>query len=281
MFVAPEYQIGGSDRYHRTTWKNVGSFANPTPTGTTEGNGDTSYNVGQTSGVAYIVVDTSRYSDYNQIPNLSAGWLQFYHHRSGAGNYLRWISGQTQTYGALTDEVTCSVDTSSYEDNDDYSVARGLYPFNGKINGGFININFNSRTGYKGTLSGTESLYVDTYVGLHTTAVNKTSLRETYNNALISHIDKWYVDNSKTALSTMNYTDYYDQLKKTGEALCDPTAYSMNANSTLEGYVTAWSKAIDSAFDSSMYFYVPETIYINPIVSSSKYNFQYLSLIHI
>lgn len=275
VFVAPEYQIGGSDRYHRTTWKNVGSFANPTPTGTTEGNGDTSYNVGQTSGVAYIVVDTSRYSDYNQIPNLSAGWLQFYHHRSGAGNYLRWISGQTQTYGALTNEVTCSVDTSSYEDNDDYSVARGLYPFNGKINGGFININFNSRTGYKGTLSGTESLYVDTYVGLHTTAVNKTSLRETYNNALISHIDKWYVDNSKTALSTMNYTDYYDQLKKTGEALCDPTAYSMNANSTLEGYVTAWSKAIDSAFDSSMYFYVPETIYINPIVSSSKYNFQY------
>lgn len=274
VFVAPEYQIGGSDRYHRTTWTNVGSFANPTPTGTTEGNGDTSYNVGQTSGVAYIVVDTSRYSDYNQIPNLSAGWLQFYHHRSGAGNHLRFIEGQTQTYGALTDAVTCSVDTSSYEDNDDYSVARGLYPFNGKINGGFININFNSRTGYK-DLGGTESLYVSTYVGLHTTAVNKTSLRETYNNALISHIDKWYVDNSKTALSTMNYTDYYDQLKKTGEALCDPTAYSMNANSTLEGYVTAWSKAIDSAFDSSMYFYVPETIYINPIVSSSKYNFQY------
>ena len=274
VFVAPSHQVGGSDRYHRTTWKNVGSFANPTPTGTTEGNGDTPYSVAQTSGVAYIVVDTSRYSDYNQIPNLSAGWLQFYHHRSGAGNYLRWISGQTQTYGALTDEVTCSVDTSSYEDNDDYSVARGLYPFNGKINGGFININFNSRTGYK-DLVGTESLYVSTYVGLHTTAVNKTSLRETYNNALISHIDKWYVDNSKTALSTMNYTDYYDQLKKTGEALCDPTAYSMNANSTLEGYVTAWSKAIDSAFDSSMYFYVPETIYINPIVSSSKYNFQY------
>lgn len=275
VFVAPSHQVGGSDRYHRTTWTNVGSFANPTPTGTTEGNGDTSYNVGQTSGVAYIVVDTSRYSDYNQIPNLSAGWLQFYHHRSGAGNYLRFIVGQTQTYGALTDEVTCSVDTSSYEDHDDYSVARGLYPFNGKINGGFINIKFNSRTGYKGALSGTESLYVDTYVGLHTTTVNKTSLRETYNNALISHIDKWYVDNSKTALSTMNYTDYYNQLKTTGEALCDPTAYSMNANSTLEGYVTAWGKAIDSAFDSSMYFYVPETIYINPIASSSKYNFQY------
>lgn len=275
VFVAPSSQVGGSDRYHRTTWTNVGSFANPTPTGTTEGNGDTSYNVSQTSGVAYIVVDTSRYSDYNQIPDLSAGWLQFYHHRSGAGNYLRYIVGQTQTYGALTDEVTCSVDTSSYEDNDDYSVARGLYPFNGKINGGFINIKFNSRTGYKGALSGTESLYVDTYVGLHTTAVNKTSLRETYNNALISHIDKWYVDNSKTALSTMNYTDYYNQLKTTGEALCDPTAYSMNANSTLEGYVTTWGKAIDSAFDSSMYFYVPETIYINPIASSSKYNFQY------
>lgn len=274
VFVAPSHQVGGSDRYHKTTWTNVGSFANPTPTGTTEGNGDTPYSVAQTSGVAYIVVDTSRYSNYNQIPNLSAGWLQFYHHRSGAGNYLRWISGQTQTYGALTDEVTCSVDTSSYEDNDNYSVARGLYPFNGKINGGFININFNSRTGYK-DLGGTESLYVSTYVGLHTTAVNKTSLRETYNNALISHIDKWYVDNSKTALSTMNYTDYYDQLKKTGEALCDPTAYSMNANSTLEGYVTAWSKAIDSAFDSSMYFYVPETIYINPIASGSKYNFQY------
>lgn len=275
VFVAPSSQVGGSDRYHRTTWTNVGSFANPTPTGTTEGNGDTSYNVSQTSGVAYIVVDTSRYSDYNQIPNLSAGWLQFYHHRSGAGNYLRFIEGQTQTYGALTDAVTCSVDTSSYEDNDDYSVARGLYPFNGKINGGFINIKFNSRTGYKGALSGTESLYVDTYVGLHTTTVNKTSLRETYNNALISHIDKWYVDNSKTALSTMDYTDYYNQLKTTGEALCDPTAYSMNANSTLEGYVTTWGKAIDSAFDSSMYFYVPETIYINPVVSSSKYNFQY------
>ncbi len=269
VFVAPAYQIGGSDRYHRTRWTNVGSFANPTPTGTTEGNGDTSYNVGQTSGVAYIVVDTSRYSDYNQIPNLSAGWLQFYHHRSGAGNYLRWISGQTQTYGALTDEVTCSVDTSSFEDNDDYSVARGLYPFNGKINGGFININFNSRTGYKGTLSGTESLYVDTYVGLHTTAVNKTSLRETYNKAILSHIDKVYIDQSKTALSTMDYSEYYNRLKSAAEALCDPTAYSMNADSTLDGYVNSWGKAIESVFDISMYFYVPEVIYLKPTTDST------------
>lgn len=262
----------GAPRYY-TDFTSYGSYASPNPTGTISGHCNAS---GYQTGVAYMVVDTSRFSDYNQIPNLSAGFITTYKLNGGNRSQLNWIKGLTTARAEMnaSEAVTCLPDTGDYNETGLYSRAYGLYSLNGPIySGGFL-LTYH----YEHAISlyvGHRATEFEMSIGIHTTTVNKTSLRETYNEALVSHIDKWYVDNSKTALSTMNYADYYNQLKTTGEALCDPTAYSMNANSTLAGYVTNWSKAIDTAFDSSMYFYVPETIYINPVVSSSKYNFQY------
>lgn len=274
VFVAPNHLVGDDNRYHRTAWTNVGSFANPNPTGTTTGNADSSYTENVTTGVAYLVVDTSRFSNYSQIPNFSAGWLQFYHHRSGNGNYLASITGKDQNYNDLSDAITCSVDTSSYKDNDDYSVARGLYAVNGKVRAGFFNLEFTSKTGYKANLgitSVTETLKVDTYVGVHTTAVNKTSLRETYNAALHSNIDTVNVAKAKTALSTMDYTTYYNQLKSAAEKLCNPTEYlNASADSTLQGYVDNYTDAIASTNGADVYFYVPEAIYTKPQLLESS-----------
>lgn len=273
VFVMPTRSENKWPNYY-TNFTSYGSFANPNPTGTISA--DCKDSNGALTGVAYMVVDTSRFSNYNQIPNLSAGYVSTYKEKGKHSSSLEWIVGKTTTLGDMTESITCSPDTSKYDEDGQFSRAYGLYKINGAIYSGGFQLAFRYKQ-YSRIAFGVDNDGINqtTAIGIHTTVINKTSLRETYNNALISHIDKWYVDNSKTALSTMNYTDYYNQLKTTGEALCDPTAYSMNANSTLEGYVTAWSKAIDSAFDSSMYFYVPETIYINPIVSSSKYNFQY------
>lgn len=44
-------------------------------------------------GVMKITIDTSRFPNYNQVPNLSAGWAQFRHDRDGGESRLCWISG--------------------------------------------------------------------------------------------------------------------------------------------------------------------------------------------
>ena len=68
----------GFDSYENT---DVGDVIYPDPD-----------NSGTTNAKATITIDTSRYNNYNQIPNLSVGYAQYYHYREGSGNFIYWIA---------------------------------------------------------------------------------------------------------------------------------------------------------------------------------------------
>ncbi|MGN1479100.1 MAG: hypothetical protein ACI4XH_04980, partial [Acutalibacteraceae bacterium] len=255
-----------------TNFTNYGTYASPNPTGTIDGDCQAS---GYQTGVAYIVVDTSRYSNYNQIPYLSAGFVTTYKKDGGAESVLSWIQGKTASLGALDVNIYCSNDTGDHDEDGTYSRTYGLYSINGPIYNGGFQLAFHYRHGVSIALVGTRTFKQTTAIGIHTTTVSKENLRITYNKALHSNIDLVNVNASKSALSSMDYATYYSQLKSSGEALCDPTSYSMSQNSTLDGYVTTWNKAISNALDTAVYFYVPEIIYLNPVASNSQYSFKY------
>ena len=232
---------------------------------------------GITLGMAYIVVDTSRYSNYNQIPYLSAGYAQFYHDQDGNGNKLNSIKSVkrynkgSSTSIAYDGTIYCDVDTSNYKDHDSYSVARGLYKFNGSIIEGLVTFDTWFFNGYKHFVGYTESIGVHHYNGLFTETVNKQTLRTVYNDASHSHIDY------KTYSS--GYSAYYTELKSVAETLCNPQLYSKTTTS-LSGTASGSVKAIETSIvnstttaDNYVYFYVPEVIYLTP----GKTTFQYYS----
>ena len=139
-------------------------------------------------GVMKITIDTSRFPNYNQVPNLSAGWAQFRHDRDGGDSRLYWISGvngstaSDMSQSGLTGAtITTAADTSSIEGN--VSWARGLYALNGTVTGGDHLMVFCYRNAYKPYV-GNQSI-VRTYAGvkLNVTAVNKAALRNAVFNA--------------------------------------------------------------------------------------------------
>lgn len=239
---------------------------------------------GITLGMAYIVVDTSRYTNYNQIPYLSAGYAQFYHDLDGNGNKLNSIKSVkrydkgSSTSIAYDGTIYCDVDTSNYTDHDSYSVARGLYKFNGSIRDGLVTFDTWFYNGYKHISGYTESIGVHHYNGLYTEKVNKQTLRTVYNDASHSHIDY------KTYSS--GYSAYYTELKSVAETLCNPQLYSKKTTS-LSGTASGSVKAIETSIvnstttaDNYVYFYVPEAIYLTPSTAASTdsgtYSAQYV-----
>ena len=278
-FVYNRGSRGKNELFYDTTSISVPSSYSGTVTGDVSitNTGDGVIGSGITLGMAYIVVDTSRYTNYNQIPYLSAGYAQFYHDLDGNGNKLNSIKSVkrynkgSSTSIAYDGTIYCDVDTSNYTDHDSYSVARGLYKFNGSVIDGLVTFDTWFYNGYKHFVGYTESIGVHHYNGLYTETVNKQTLRTVYNDASHSHIDY------KTYSS--GYSAYYTELKSVAETLCNPQLYSKTTTS-LSGTASGSVKAIETSIvnstttaDNYVYFYVPEVIYLTP----GKTTFQYYS----
>ena len=278
-FVYNRPTRGQNELYYDTTSISVPSSYSGNVAGNVSitNTGDGVIGSGITLGMAYIVVDTSRYTNYNQIPYLSAGYAQFYHDQDGNGNKLNSIKSVkrydkgSSTSIAYDGTIYCDVDTSNYKDHDSYSVARGLYKFNGSIIEGLVTFDTWFFNGYKHFVGYTESIGVHHYNGLFTETVNKQTLRTVYNDASHSHIDY------KTYSS--GYSAYYTELKSVAETLCNPQLYSKTTTS-LSGTASGSVKAIETSIvnstttaDNYVYFYVPEVIYLTP----GKTTFQYYS----
>ena len=278
-FVYNRPTRGQNELYYDTTSISVPSSYSGNVAGNVSitNTGDGVIGSGITLGMAYIVVDTSRYSNYNQIPYLSAGYAQFYHDQDGNGNKLNSIKSVkrynkgSSTSIAYDGTIYCDVDTSNYKDHDSYSVARGLYKFNGSIIEGLVTFDTWFFNGYKHFVGYTESIGVHHYNGLFTETVNKQTLRTVYNDASHSHIDY------KTYSS--GYSAYYTELKSVAETLCNPQLYSKTTTSLI-GTASGSVKAIETSIvnstttaDNYVYFYVPEVIYLTP----GKTTFQYYS----
>ena len=266
-----EGQRGDSDIHFETSYTSVPKSYAETAAGTVTVKRQTSQ---CTTGTAYIVVDNSRYTNYNQIPYLSAGFAQFYHSQHGNGNRLVSIASNKYYYYENsqlkqgTTDVSCSVDTSNYKGGENNSIARGLFAFNGAVKTGLITFNFHFKNGYKlGPV--TETMHVYHHNALYTQVVNKSSLRTVYNAAAHSHIDQ---TNYGTA-----YSNYYTQLKTLAEKLCDPQAYTdLTTSLNVDSIETNLVKNL-TVKDDYVYFVAPEAIYLKPSVATSgTYSTQYV-----
>lgn len=228
------------------------------------------------TGVAYLLVDTSRYSNYKDIPNFRVGWLQLYAKSADRQNNVTNIYVATEAGTASADGYSVlGVDTGNFDNSNTNSCTRGLYTINGAISNGLKFVNFESRVTRDRGVSD-HRMFVYSNVGFHTTTWNQADLREGYNSALCTYVD--YQNLQKFASGQAgNYVEYYyNNLRSAGERLADPTDhYEESTLQNLKTYTETCKKAIREGSAPSIYFYVPETIYTNPIASNGKYNFSY------
>ncbi len=261
-FVRTSSRVYDGDVYYKTTgWSDYGSYADPTP----EGSGNENLQNTNTTGVAYIVADISRFTNYNQLPYFKAGWAQFTYHYHGTGNYL---SSMTVFDANANNEVSgysVNVNTGDYEDGDEdgKSFVRGLYAINGAIpsSATMYTLRINSHNGYKGMWTASVDAYL--HVGFYTQPVNKRTIRQQYQGALTSLCDYYNLINY-AKITTNSYTSLFDSIKSAGEKICDPTATEVSADPTLQSNIKDYSDAIANSFGSDLYFYVPEAIYTRP-----------------
>jgi hypothetical protein len=146
----PSTSGGGVFRYYDNTSRSKVWYAS----GDDSNNYNPSSMAGTTYGNANITIDTSRFSNFNQLPNLSCGYTQLFHHHEGAGNYLYnirnctyttsdaaayWRNGKcedmsTSSYIKTAATLYCSIDrTNEGSSTDNRSYVRGLYAINGAI----------------------------------------------------------------------------------------------------------------------------------------------------
>ncbi len=248
-----------------TTW---GSYSNPNPAGTTHKD---AFSAGATTsvltGVAYEVVDTSRFASYDQIPNFQVGFIRYFMERGGDYAYLDFIRLQDKadTYDtSATIYGNASVNRSDFDEDGSSARTWGLYTLNAPIQNGGKYIMYH----YTQDLTGfNRAIHMNFGIGLYTHAVNKDGLRRAYCQYLNSVIDN---------VNDSSFSTGYAYIKETGRRLCDPTCTS---GSTISGFsesdVKTWNDRVVSANSGALYFHVPETIYIKPNSNAFEYYVNY------
>ena len=241
---------------------------------------DTDFNfyTGSDLGSLDITVDTSRFANYNQIPNLSVGWAHFRHDWDGGDNYLYFISGidgtsvsSVSTDGLSGATITTNADTSRYEGN--YSLARGLYALNGTVTGGEHLLVYCYRNAYKPYV-GNQSI-ATTYAGvkLNVTAVDKANLRNlVYTTLSYGYAADMITDSTKSASFASAMETAEKVLAKTVGVTSDEitSAYKSleSAISDAQSYFDAVLKKDRARAD--VFAVVPETVYLKPATSDIK-----------
>lgn len=183
----------------------------------------------QSPQVATITVDTSRYSNYSQIPNLRTGYSQYYYYRDGSGNYIDFIrSASAFTDSDAEDAMVngtsniTALDTRISGGTTDKMSILGLFTLNGTLPAAGTSrtdtIYVKHKNGYSASLV-TESIYCVVGTSLTTIAVNKNSLRRMYRTAIAQPVD--FTNGQPT---DEGYTAFMTALAQAGKTLGDPTA---------------------------------------------------------
>ena len=242
-----------------------------------------------------MTIDTSRFTNYSQVPNLRVGLAMYRCHYVGSEDEseLRWIAGwdgyindagtaatvgasnttiltgsDTKNAGPRNHSITVSVSSSDFSADD--SSVRGLYSLNGTVSGG----NHLIMTAYNNAyydLFGHRTNATITGMNLKVNAVNKADLRrlvyQAYSKGYSDQMSSSYITSLKNAAAIL--ADQYataDQIS---------TAYN-EINTATNNNVSAMNNYIDTTFvsDNTCYFYVPEAIYLAPSTGTMT-TFQY------
>ena len=231
-------------------------------------------------GVLYV--DTSRVTDYNQIPNLRGGFLCHYYHRCGKRGELETFTSTDNTITILNNVNFRNGDGHSYGMSDANRLS-GTVTSSDKTY--TMRANFKYRMDADIGSSSTVTMNQD--FGLKVYSVNKKSLREAYRAAIENG---WQSETAKkhgwssSAQSqwATAYGNFDAALATAGEVLGRPYAtlsQVSTALSNLNNRVTACNNIVDANFQSgvntdmeapSYTFYVPETIYLTPSTGSAS-----------
>ena len=247
----------------------------------TQTDGKTNYNPYADSdlGSMKITVDTSRFANYNQIPNLSAGWAQFRHDWDGGASRLMWISGVNGTSASgvsesgLTGEaITTNADTSKYEGY--VSLAKGLYALNGAVTAGDHLMVFGYRNAYSPYVGNDSITRTFAGVKLNVAVTNKTALRDTVFSTL-------YRGYSKDMSATYG-SEFENAMSNASKVLADQFATASDVsnatdklNTVLQNCREEMTVSLNEGRTSvNIYAVVPETIYLKPNASSMT-SFEY------
>ncbi|MBQ7548973.1 MAG: hypothetical protein IJT03_04635, partial [Clostridia bacterium] len=200
--------------------------------------GSTSY------GNASITLDSSRFTNFNQVPFLSCGYAQFYHHWEGGGNYLNAIrnfyytssdaasyfrnnrSVETESSSVAkprANTLYCSVSRADEDSTtDNRSWVRGLYAINGAIpsSSGNTYMRFEYTNIYSPIWPAADEYYSEVAaVQLTWTLANKSTLRSYYYKCLNSGV------NDKAS----NWSTYLSNLQDIAKKLCVMTNTTTSA----------------------------------------------------
>ena len=244
-----------------------------------------------------ITVDASRFTNYSQIPNLSAGWMEYATYKHGDCNQLRWIAGvytgasydgsvaknalegddakKVTIQGGKTAVSAIGVDTTS-ETKNYVSLARGPYKLSGAVQNGHNSMMFAYRNAADGVVA-TSTNAVVAGADLNVTTVNKAALR----NAVYSTYENGY--GVKTSSSDA-VKAYFNAINAGSKVLADQFATSAEVTSAANAVNSAFTASVKTTvenavkFEADAYdivaFNVPETIYLTPTQAASS-TYQY------
>ncbi len=231
---------------------------------------ESEYNEGVSTGVGYITVDRSRYTNYAQIPNLSVGWLELYYYRATESNGLNWIrvanGNETNFDQNFNTNYSINVDTNGTDGSEGNSVSRGLYKINGPVvtSSGLLQIVYRAKTDRNRTFND-HAIITTSNVGLYTTVANQNMLRQQYNTVLNTIVDAQNM--AEYYSGSITHTELYSATKLAAEALVDPTDTATQQITDLVDKVNSVTENINASFASEVYFYVTEAIYTTPKAS--------------
>ena len=231
-------------------------------------------------GVLYV--DTSRVTDYNQIPNLRGGFICHYYHRCGK-------RGELETFTS-TDNTITILNNVNFRNGDGHSY--GMSDAN-RLSGAVTSSDktYTMRATYKyrmdAAIGSSSTVTMNQDFGLKVYPVNKKSLREAYRAAIENGWQSTTASKHGWSSSAQSqwmtaYGNFDTALATAGEVLGRPYAtYSQvsTALSNLNNRVTACNNIVNANFQGgvntdmeapSYTFYVPETIYLAPSTSATK-----------
>ncbi|MDD7615454.1 MAG: InlB B-repeat-containing protein, partial [Clostridiaceae bacterium] len=224
-----------------------------------------------------LYVDSSRVTNYNQIPNLRGGFICHFYASSGEKGSLQTF--QT-TDGAIT--VMSNIDYRN-GDGKGYGMtsSEALY-------GTPENKAYTMRANYMFQRSNSSTVHFLHDFGLNVYLVNKGSLRNLYREVIengwqsaTASRNGW--SSSAQSSWTSAYNTFASALDTAGTILGKPYATASEVTSAynaLNSAKTACDNIVNNNFTGGensavlpqVYFYVPETIYLNP---SDNQTFQY------
>ena len=254
---------------------------------------------------ADIMIDTSRYSNFKQVPNLRAGFVEFDSDGGANQNYLNSIRNVSYTSSDAANyfRKNKSVDNNAGSQNtaptiycpdvdrgnekNDRSWVRGLYKLDGNITTAKNNLTNTTSGGTSLTIASFSNNVYSTYIRFeyslrfnppvgfdeYCSGVSTVRLNATLTSKATAR--KYYSQflNSGVNTSASNWSTIEGYVKSYIKTLCVPTAAAGSYTNPASAISTAQtnlkgSMKTTTPLSAPVYFYAPEAIYLAPKVNS-------------